>query len=143
MDEQLKNAVAKVSAVGQRFVSYSVKQYKRKRRDVKRWMSPKSGTTWKGKALHRWNMDELVCFFRTEVGVENIVLHRLEGSVSVSVSVGVVYLLLFLTPATERERVRVLGIYLSSLHRSHSFSHSPSTSLSFLTLSLPSLTLRE
>jgi hypothetical protein len=81
MDEQLKNAVAKVSAVGQRFVSYSVKQYKRKRRDVKRWMSPKSGTTWKGKALHRWNMDELVCFFRTEVGVEKIVLHRLEGSV--------------------------------------------------------------
>ena len=52
MDEQLKNAMAKVSALGQRVVSYSIKQYKRKRRDVKRWMSPKSSTTWKGKALH-------------------------------------------------------------------------------------------
>ena len=40
-------------------------------------------------------MDELVCFFKTEVGVEKIVLHRLEGSVmSLSLSLSSISLFL-------------------------------------------------
>ena len=34
-------------------------------------MHTQDNSTWQGKALYRWSMDEMLHFFKTEVGVEN------------------------------------------------------------------------
>ena len=80
MDEKVKEVLKAAGEKLQRLRFYLVKQYKRQRRDLKRLLNPKNGSTWQGKALYRWNMAELVDFFQKEVGVENKVLIQYDSA---------------------------------------------------------------
>ena len=80
MDEQLKEKLGLALALAQKYYLTAGKKYGRARRDAKRFFNPQVQSTWNGKAIYRWSMEEMLHFFKTEVGVENVVLHRLEES---------------------------------------------------------------
>ena len=80
MEDQIKEKLLLVKEKFQRFSLYLAKQYVRTKRDIHRMLHPRDGSTWRGKKLHRWNMAELIDFFKNEVGVSNKALHRLEES---------------------------------------------------------------
>jgi hypothetical protein len=80
MDEQLKEKLGLAVAQAQKYYLTAGKKYERARRDAKRFFNAQDHSTWKGKAIYRWSMEEMLHFFKTEVGVENVVLHRLEES---------------------------------------------------------------
>lgn len=80
MDENLREKLGQALAVAQKYYLTAGKKCGRARRDFKRFFNPQAGGTWNGKAIYRWSMEEMLHFFKTEVGVENVVLHRLEES---------------------------------------------------------------
>ncbi len=56
------------------------KRFRRMKRNVRRLFTIKGGDGWREKALHRWNMEELLNFFENELGASAKIIYRLEES---------------------------------------------------------------
>ncbi|EKX52431.1 hypothetical protein GUITHDRAFT_133523 [Guillardia theta CCMP2712] len=80
MEEKIAEHIEKLKKHFQYLAYSGTKKIKRYRRAVGWYLHPKEGSGWRDKALYRWNMAELVDFFRSEIRVSSTVIHRLEES---------------------------------------------------------------